>query len=376
LRRELEALLKSDDPRQSESAAFLLTRAWKRSARYRAIYLIQERIEALVIQAYRHVLQCVPLQDIGTEGARLWSRSLRQEADALVEHALWLTSAFGDEHKSRATWQSLQADNPRARINAVEMLEATTSPRIARLIAALYDGSALSRLAQIGQETLNLSLPTLRDVFCHAWPQLAFAERETIPLGRRSWRMALAMHTLAEMRAARLQEALASLPPLPESEEQAMLTMIEKAILLSRVSVFENLGVDKLRVLASVSEEATYNAGQQIFAEGEHGDALYVTVSGKVSIQRQTGEAVAYLAELGPQEYFAEMSLFDNEPYSADAVALEPTELLLVRREPLVALIKQHPELALGLFQVLGQRLRRANETIAQLQQDRDREER
>jgi HEAT repeat protein len=371
LRRELETLLASDDPRQSESAAFLLTRAWRRNLRYRAIHLIQERIEALVVQAYRYVLQCAPLQDIGTAGARLWSRSLRQEADALVEHALWLTSAFGDERKSRAAWQSLQADNPRARINAVEMLEATTSPRTARLIAALYDGSALSHLAQIGQETLNLSLPTLWEVFCHAWPQLAAAGREAVPPGRRPWLTALARHTLAEMRAAGLQEALASLPHLPKSEEQAMLTIIEKAILLSRVAVFENLGVDKLRVLASVSEEATYNAGQRIFAEGERGDALYITVSGKVSIQRQTGEAVTHLAELGPHEYFAEMSLFDNEPYSAGAVALEPSELLLVRREPLVALIKQHPELALGLFQVLGQRLRRANETIAQLQAGR-----
>ena len=124
-------------------------------------------------------------------------------------------------------------------------------------------------------------------------------------------------------------------------------------------------------MLAGISEEMTCAAGQKIFAEGEHGDALYVTISGKVSIQRQKHEAITYLAALGPHEYFAEMSLFGNEPYSADAVTLEPTELLLVRREPLVALIKQHPELALGLFQVLGQRLRRANETIAQLQADR-----
>ena len=62
------------------------------------------------------------------------------------------------------------------------------------------------------------------------------------------------------------------------------------------------------------------------------------------------------------------MSLFDDEPHSADAVALEPTELLLVRQALLVAVIKRNPELALGLFKVLSQRLRRATEVIAQTQ--------
>lgn len=41
------------------------------------------------------------------------------------------------------------------------------------------------------------------------------------------------------------------------------------------------MSTDELRILADISEEATYTGGQQIFTTGEQGDALYVIVSGK-----------------------------------------------------------------------------------------------
>jgi CRP-like cAMP-binding protein len=153
-----------------------------------------------------------------------------------------------------------------------------------------------------------------------------------------------------------------------------MLTIIERMIFLKKVPVFQDMSTDELGILAGISEELTYTGDQRILTEGERGDALQIIINGKVAIQRNTpGEpdSPTHLATLGPREYFAEMSLFDDEPYSADAVATEPTELLLVRRAPLVAVIKSHPELALSLFRVLSQRLRRANELIAQYEASR-----
>jgi CRP-like cAMP-binding protein len=114
-----------------------------------------------------------------------------------------------------------------------------------------------------------------------------------------------------------------------------MLTIIERMVFLKKVPVFQDMSTDELGILAGISEEFTYAGNQQILAEGERGDALHIVVSGKVAIQRATSgdpDAPTHLATLGAREYFAEMSLFDDEPYSADAVTLEPTELLLVHR--------------------------------------------
>lgn len=149
-----------------------------------------------------------------------------------------------------------------------------------------------------------------------------------------------------------------------------MLSLIEKVIFLKQVPFFEEMTIAQLRVLASISEEVDYDKDAQIFAEGEYSNALHVVVSGKVSIQRQNrrrrSNSITRLSTLESRGYFAEMSLFDNKPNDTDAVALEPSSLLLVRQPPLMALIKHQPDLSLVLLRVLSQRLREANDRLAQ----------
>jgi CRP-like cAMP-binding protein/HEAT repeat protein len=162
-----------------------------------------------------------------------------------------------------------------------------------------------------------------------------------------------------------------------DAVEARMLTTIEKVIFLKQVPFFQTMTTDHLRIFASISEEATFEEGERIITEGDRGDTLYVIINGNIAIQRRTqrrqGEDVTRLATLGPREYFAEMSVFDSMPYSADAEAMERTDLLLVRQAPLMALIQNQPDLALGLLKVLSVRLRQANEVIAQRSRTRSR---
>jgi CRP-like cAMP-binding protein len=153
------------------------------------------------------------------------------------------------------------------------------------------------------------------------------------------------------------------------TKEAQMLTTIEKLVFLKQVPFFQEMSIAQLHVLASISEEMDVAADETILSEGEYVDALYVLVSGRVALQRRQKrrqDSITRLATLGPRDYFAEMSVFDNEPLSADAVALEPTRLLLVRQSPLIALIKRHPEMGLALLKVLSQRLRQVDDRFAE----------
>ena len=147
-----------------------------------------------------------------------------------------------------------------------------------------------------------------------------------------------------------------------------MLTVIEKVVFLKQVQFFDEMPANDLRTVAGVTEEATYDPGQVIMAEGEPSDALYVVVSGRVAVQHrkraEVERTLTELASLGPREYFGEMSLFDEAASSADVVALTPTQVLIVRRAPLFALIERQPALAMDLFRVLSRRLRQANEML------------
>jgi CRP-like cAMP-binding protein len=65
---------------------------------------------------------------------------------------------------------------------------------------------------------------------------------------------------------------------------------------------------------------------------------------------------------MGPGELIGEVPLLDGGPRSATVQALEPCELLVIRREPFLRLIESSPKIAIELLRVLAQRLRRLTE--------------
>ena len=155
-----------------------------------------------------------------------------------------------------------------------------------------------------------------------------------------------------------------------------MLSVIEKIIFLKGVPFFKGMTINQLEVLANVCEEELFAEDAQIFGQGDPGGVMYVVVNGKVGIEREgkrKGSSVR-LATYGSHDYFGEMTVFDRSPRSAAAIALQDTLTLSLRREPLVALTRQYPDLSLELISVLSQRLREANDQIGQLTRTRPRE--
>ena len=155
-----------------------------------------------------------------------------------------------------------------------------------------------------------------------------------------------------------------------------MLSVIEKIIFLKEVPFFRGMTTDQLKILAEISEEERFETDTYIFKEGDPGGVMYVVVDGRVAVERQGKRkgSSARLAVMGAHAYVGEMALFDNGTRTASAIALQDTLTLRVRREPLVALTRQYPDLSLELIQVLSERLREANEQIAELSPTRPRE--
>jgi HEAT repeat protein/CRP-like cAMP-binding protein len=159
-------------------------------------------------------------------------------------------------------------------------------------------------------------------------------------------------------------------------EEETVLSTIERIIFLKEATLFQGMTVDRLKVLATMCEEALFPKDTVIFNQGDPGGAMYVVVSGKVSIERkdQHTDSAVHLATIDPYACFGEMSLFDNCLRSVTARANQDTLTLRLCREPLVALIRRHPDLGIELINVLSQRLRDADDNIAQLSRSRSRD--
>jgi CRP/FNR family cyclic AMP-dependent transcriptional regulator len=134
----------------------------------------------------------------------------------------------------------------------------------------------------------------------------------------------------------------------------AMLSTIEKVLVLKTVSIFSETPDEVLADVASIVEELEVKAGTTIIKVGELGTSMYVIVSGRVRVH--LGEHA--LDELGSRDVFGELALLDAEPRSASVTAIEDTHLFCLGQTPFYELMADRFEVARGIIRVLAARLR------------------
>ena len=139
--------------------------------------------------------------------------------------------------------------------------------------------------------------------------------------------------------------------------------LIERAIALKKIYLFENLSAQQLRLVATACEEVETRAGAIIFREGSATEKLYLIIYGSVEVVKFMGlPGERVVAGLSAGDFFGEMSLFDGEPHSASICALEESRLLVIGKKRLEEIIDLYPEIALAIINVFSRRLRLANE--------------
>src|SRR5687768_8455585 len=137
---------------------------------------------------------------------------------------------------------------------------------------------------------------------------------------------------------------------------------------IARATLFAALPISAIEDLTARVVVRRVAVNSAVVNQDEPGDAMFVIMTGrvKVVIFGENGREVT-LSILRPADSFGEMSLFDGAVRSANCVAIEPTTLLVLSREDLMKHMQSHPRTSLNLLGEMARRLRRADETIAQL---------
>ncbi len=137
------------------------------------------------------------------------------------------------------------------------------------------------------------------------------------------------------------------------------------ASLLEDVPFFKLLDSDERTALGAVLDEAIVKKGDTLFRFGDPGDSLYVVRKGEMElfVKDHTGEKIV-LTLAQPGDMFGELSLLDNGPRTATALALEDTELLVLDRGDLLLFLRKKPDAALDMLTVMGQRMRQTGELL------------
>lgn len=135
--------------------------------------------------------------------------------------------------------------------------------------------------------------------------------------------------------------------------------------LLQQGALFREVEEPLLHKLAEHTRRRTFAANEALFHEGDPGYTFYLIVSGHVKIQTTlpTG-ATIHLATRGPGEHFGEMALIDGKPRMADAITMEPCDLLILERSDFIACVETSPRIALGIMASLADRLRESADRL------------
>lgn len=125
-----------------------------------------------------------------------------------------------------------------------------------------------------------------------------------------------------------------------------------------------------------IAERKTFDSGAVIVAEGSEERSLHLIEHGSARVtERVELEGRRHiqpgLCDLGEDEVFGELSLFEAAQRSASVVAIEPCQVLVFDAEALVTYFDAHPEqgypVLKGLFCILSDRLRRADRRLGSL---------
>jgi CRP-like cAMP-binding protein len=145
----------------------------------------------------------------------------------------------------------------------------------------------------------------------------------------------------------------ATIPPDPAGVQATARVVHE---MLPKIPLFSSLDQASFRRLIDGVRLVSLGEGEELFHQGDPGDALYVIVEGAV-VPIAEGEVRKKLAVLEEGEFFGEIALVTHQARSATIEALVDTTLLSLDRSLVASLLEGSPKLLKVLLRFLRDRL-------------------
>lgn len=138
--------------------------------------------------------------------------------------------------------------------------------------------------------------------------------------------------------------------------------------ILSKAGVFQGVDQDAVQHLLEELETVRFPRGTTIFKEGEPGDRLYIIIDGKVKLARHSSDGRENLLTImGPSDMFGELSIFDPGPRTSSAICVTEVNAASMSATQLQEWVETHPDVPAQLLRMLARRLRRTNNSLADM---------
>ncbi|MDQ7032509.1 MAG: mechanosensitive ion channel family protein [Desulfonauticus sp.] len=122
--------------------------------------------------------------------------------------------------------------------------------------------------------------------------------------------------------------------------------------LISQSKLFKNLTKEEIHILISCSYIKNYLKGDFIVKKGEKDTEMYFILQGSVEIKDNDKISLTLYAG----NFFGEMSLLTNQPRSADVIAKENVQCMVIDREGFKVILSQNKALLANIETIFKER--------------------
>ena len=342
---EIIVVLNRDSGRAQEAALIAL------EGRANAAPAVTEWALAQIPRAAEYRAWAAALAPLDEKESRalIFLRDLLRQFELKTEQRILRALALvGKKETLDLIGKGLSVKNQETRAQAIEALDTLGDKRIARgLIPLLEETNAAAK--EDARAVLN-KLATHSDAYwralaVHAIGELLSRDLQTL--------VARARQDAAPIvREAALQWTEFTGGTMPETLRT--LGTMDRILFLRQVPIFGNLAPEDLNQIADLADERAFTRGEFIFRAGDIGDELFVIVEGAVRVEKDSRT----LRTLQAGEQIGELAILREQPRSASVIAESANvRALVIRGDALKAILRDRPEVAMGMLASLAQRL-------------------
>ncbi|MBM3489680.1 MAG: Crp/Fnr family transcriptional regulator [Alphaproteobacteria bacterium] len=139
------------------------------------------------------------------------------------------------------------------------------------------------------------------------------------------------------------------------------MSLNEEVELLRSIPLFAKLELSKLKLLAFTSERLTFAEGQNLFRQGDMGDAAYVIIDGGADIIIASPTGPLVVAQVGKNAFIGEIAILCDVPRTATVKATKRLETLKISKDLFFRLVREFPEMAVEIMRELARRVDQMN---------------
>jgi CRP/FNR family transcriptional regulator, cyclic AMP receptor protein len=135
---------------------------------------------------------------------------------------------------------------------------------------------------------------------------------------------------------------------------------------LRNIPLFAKVEPAKLKLLAFTSERLQYMAGDEVFHQGDYGDAAYIILAGEADVLVDTPQGAVKVATLGKNDIIGEIAVLCDVPRTASVVAHSDLETLRVSKDGFFHLVTQFPQVGIEVMSEIASRLHHTTQALTE----------